>query len=188
MPLKVEPPFRQHKPTYGFCRVSTLPTAGLDKYVWDQNTQKISYLVDQFLRTKTKAWVQWSGINPIGFWNVGHANAWNLVCIYLITRCFGVNLFNEEPMYKIPFLPAFWWMYSFKFSSHMLLFSLLLGRGYIKTCDAIRCHLKYVSCLPLELFPSFFPVSIWEAWNLFQMTSDGTTLFKVTKPIYTIEA
>ena len=36
--------------------------------------------------------------------------------------------------------------------------------------------------LPLELFPSFFPVSQWEAWNLFQMTSDGATRFNVTNP------
>ena len=34
----------------------------------------------------------------------------------------------------------------------------------------------------MELFPSFFPVSQWEAWNLFQTTSDGATRFGVTEP------
>ena len=31
-----------------------------------------------------------------------------------------------------------------------------LGLGYTETRGAIRCHLKEVSCLPLERFPSFF--------------------------------
>ena len=37
-------------------------------------------------------------------------------------------------------------------------------------------------CLPMELFPSFFPVNQLEAWNVFEMTSDGATHFNVTKP------
>ena len=60
----------------------------------------------------------------------------------------------------------------------------VLGLGYTETCGAIRCHLKHVWCLPLEMFPSFFPVSQWEAWNLFQVTSDGATRFNVTKPLF----
>ena len=38
-----------------------------------------------------------------------------------------------------------------------------LGLGYTETCGAIRCHLKNFCCFLLELFPSFFSVSQWEA-------------------------
>ena len=39
-----------------------------------------------------------------------------------------------------------------------------LGLGYTEACDTIRCHLKKIfSCFLLELFPSFFSVSQWEA-------------------------
>ena len=38
-----------------------------------------------------------------------------------------------------------------------------LGLGYTETCGAIRCRLKIFLCLLLELFPSFFSVSQWEA-------------------------
>ena len=34
-----------------------------------------------------------------------------------------------------------------------------------------------------SLLSSFFPVSQWEAWNLFQMTFDGATRFNVTEPL-----
>ena len=42
----------------------------------------------------------------------------------------------------------------------------------------IRCHLKQVSCIPLELFPSFFSVSQGVALNLFQVSSDATNMFQ----------
>ena len=57
------------------------------------------------------------------------------------------------------------------------------GPGYIEACVAIRRQSKYVSCLLSVLFPSFFPVSRWEAWNLFQMTFDGATRFNVIKAL-----
>ena len=38
-----------------------------------------------------------------------------------------------------------------------------LGLGYTEACGTIRCHLKNFWCFLLELFPSFFSVSQWEA-------------------------
>ena len=38
-----------------------------------------------------------------------------------------------------------------------------LWLGYTEMCGAIRCHLKKFLCFLLELFPSFFSVSQWEA-------------------------
>ena len=36
---------------------------------------------------------------------------------------------------------------------------------------------------PIGTLSSFFSASQWEAWNLFQMTSNGATRFKITKPL-----
>ena len=38
-----------------------------------------------------------------------------------------------------------------------------LGLGYTEMCGAISCHLKKFLCFLLELFPSFFSISQWEA-------------------------
>ena len=54
-------------------------------------------------------------------------------------------------------------------------------RLHWKCVGDIRCHLKQVSCIPLELFPSFFSVSQWMAWNLFQMTSDAIHTFQCNR-------
>ena len=40
---------------------------------------------------------------------------------------------------------------------------------------------------PVAIFPSFFRASQWEAWHLFQMTSNGITRFNVTESLLAIE-
>ena len=61
--------------------------------------------------------------------------------------------------------------------------NLSFGLVYTETCGTIRCHLKHFWCFPLDLFPSFFSVSQWEASKIFQMTSNATYTFQCNQAL-----
>ena len=59
-----------------------------------------------------------------------------------------------------------------------------IGLCCIETCGAIKCHLKRASCLPLANRKKGRKEFQSEAWNLFEIPSDGATCFNVTIPLF----
>ena len=118
-------------------------TLGVPKILWTKNLwhilmeSLISWTEESFHSMKSS-----EGLRP----NLTDTWRWSNINLQYTSKQYGVNLkvvgvFANHGIKDVYLFTGHW--------AHQEV-------GYIKICSTIGCHLKWVSCFPLEPFPSFF--------------------------------